>query len=137
MRDQIHDRKEAERKNRIGGSFDPLTPAEREEKDRRELEELMDNIAYNKIKKKKPKQEKPRRHVDSESEDSEDSEEDEKHQLLLKLLKRPKPKAGKPTYMEELQIAVREGRKQEKLQKQYREEETEYLRDLVRFGLVN
>ncbi len=137
MRDQIHDRKEAERKNRIGGSFDPLTPAEREDKDRRELEALMDNIAYNKLKKKKQKQEKPQRHVDSESESSEDSEEDEKHQLLLKLLKRPKPKAGKPTYMEELQIAVREGRKQEKLKKQYREEETEYLRDQVRFGLVN
>ena len=137
MRDQIHDRKDAERKNQIGGSFDPLTPAEREEKDRRELEALMDNIAYSKIKKKKPKQEKPQGHVDSESGDSEDSEADEKHQLLLKLLKGPKPKAGKPTYKEELQIAVREGRKQEKLKKQYREEETEYLRDLVRFGLVN
>jgi hypothetical protein len=134
---QIHDKKEAERRARIGGSFDPLTPAEREEKNRREIEALMDNMAYGKIKKKKPKQEKPKRHVDSESEGSESSEEDEKHQLLLELLKGPKPKAGKPTEMEKLQIAVREGRKQEKLKKQYREEETEFLRDLVRFGFAH
>lgn len=139
----MKEQKERERQLREGDSFDPLTPEEREERNRMELEMLMDKLAYTdgkvKEKRKKSKGEKPNTEDDDNllPTSSSESEEEEawgpsQHKLYLQYTKgRKKPKKGVPKEFEKMQIAVREAKKAEKEMKNYREEEEEYLKDLV------
>jgi len=87
----------------------------------------------------KPQKEKVNWQLDSEGggspEQSDSGSEDEnakaQHKSYLHLLKGRKPAKGVPTKEQKLQIALREGRKREKAEKLYREEEQQMLRDKV------
>lgn len=138
---QVKEQKERERQLREEGSFDPLTLEEREGRNRMELEILMDKLAYtDEVQKgKKSKEEKPKTQDDDNLWPTSNSESEEEqargpsqHKSYLQYTKgRKKPKKGVPTEFEKMQIAVREAKKAEKEMKNYREEEEEYLKDLV------
>ena len=109
-----------------------------------ELEALMDKLALGKGKPGRVEQTKPKTEAkvpddwqsdragsrdESESEEADDTQ--TQHKSYLHLLKGRKPPKGVPTKQEKLQIALREGRKQEKAMKLYYEEEQQMLRDKV------
>ena len=129
---QIREKKVSELQSKKGGSFDPLTTEERAEKNRQELEALMDKLAFShKEAGRRQKKNEKKQASDSPASDT-DSEAEEKHNMMLKFLKGPKPKAHKPTETERLQIALKQAQNRAKAEKKYYEEEQEYLRDLVR-----
>lgn len=139
---QILARREARKKEiSEGGSFDPLTPEEREEKRRIELDALLDKLALGKGKHVKEKNAELKKEADNwelesegdreESQSDEDDDTQTQHKSYLHLLKGRKPPKGIPTKREKLQIAVREGRKREKAKKLYYEEEQQMLREKV------
>ena len=94
----------------------------------------MDKLAFSQKPKeagRRQKKNEKKQASDSSASDT-DSEAEEKHNMMLKFLKGPKPKAHKPTETERLQIALKQAQNRAKAEKKYYEEEQEYLRDLVR-----